>query len=100
MVYYEEAQRLQALLDTQEETFEAQKEELRASHLGAMRKKEGELDALRADQEKMRKQNVALDDELGRWMEENDALRDKLRALENKPQPAWEALQRSRDELS
>ena len=33
-----------------------------------MRRKEGELDALRGEQEKMRKQNVALDDELGRHM--------------------------------
>lgn len=64
-----------------------------------MRKKENEVEGLRLEQEKMRKQNVALDNELGRWMEENDALRDTIRSLETRPQPAREALEKSRSEL-
>ena len=45
---------------------------------------------------------MALDDELGRWMAENDSLREQMRAAESKPQPVQTChrAQKSRDELS
>ncbi|KAL1510284.1 hypothetical protein AB1Y20_006604 [Prymnesium parvum] len=99
MVYYEEARRLQAYLEVQEKEKEKEIERIHNEHKQVLRRKEGELESMRAEQEKMRKQNVALDNELGRWMEENDALRDAIRSLEGKSQPAKEAVEKSRGEL-
>ena len=81
-VYLEEARRLKEVSRLQaverEEALQAQRE----SHEHALQVKEQQLETLRAERARIRAENSALDEELGRWMDENEMLRGKVTQYE------------------
>ena len=77
-VYLEEARRLKEVSRLQaverDEALQAERE----AHDHALQVKEQQLDTLRAERARIRAENAALDEELGRWMDENEMLRGKV----------------------
>ena len=84
--YFDECRR--ALIDLQAEAHAREVEETAARHAAAIAAKDETVEAMRAERKKMTAQNVALDDELGRWLEENDALKAAIVEREKKLQMA------------
>ena len=81
-VYFEEVRRLKEvnrLLAASKEEALAQQEKV---HAHAIDVKEEQLETLRGERTKMRSENAALDEELGRWMDENERLRQQVLAIE------------------
>jgi len=81
-VYLDEARRLKELFELQARERAEAEQALRDEHAAALGSKEQQLEALRQDKARLKKQNAALDEELGRWMDENEMLRDKVLAAE------------------
>lgn len=75
--YYGEARRLQALVDAAATRSGDAAAALEAKHAA-------EAAAYAKAQEALKEQVAALDDELGRWMDENDQLREKVADLEKR----------------
>ena len=86
--YFDEVQRLQALLDQLVTSLSREAEETAERHAAVIEAKEEEAQVMRDKLKKAAAQNVALDDELGRWLEENDALKAAILEREKKLQMA------------
>ena len=86
-VYLEEARRLRELFDRQASEHADAEQALRERHSYELTVKEQELEALRQERSRLKKQNGAIDEELGRWMDENEVLRERVHALESAAGP-------------
>ena len=86
-VYLEEARRLRELFDRQASEHADAEQALRERHSYELAVKEQELEALRQERSRLKKQNGAIDEELGRWMDENEVLRERVHALESAAGP-------------
>lgn len=82
-IYLEEARRLRELFELQAAEREDAEAMLREIHARALATKEQQLADVRLEQARLRKQNTVLDDELGRWLDENEMLRDQMQKLES-----------------
>lgn len=80
--YLEEARRLKEVGRLQAAESERALQNAHEAHAAAVGQKEAQLDELRRERQRMRNENAALDEELGRWMDENEMLREQVGRLE------------------
>jgi len=82
-VYLDEARRLHELFDLQASERSECEQQLKQRHTHELRLKDVDIDTMRTERALLKKQNFAVDEELGRWMDENEVLRERLEALES-----------------
>ena len=89
--YLEEARRLKEVARLQGVDKEAALGQQQALHTQALQQKDAQLGELRHERQRLLNENTALDEELGRWMEENERLRASVGRYEGNALPSASA---------
>jgi hypothetical protein len=81
--YLEEARRLKEVSRLQAAEHERALASQADGHAAALAQAEGRLEDARRERQRLRDENAQLDEELGRWMDENEMLRDSVSRYEH-----------------